>query len=212
MYTSKLEEDDLPDTDYNTMIALEREKEKRAAIEQERLANRTPEEKEADAQAYQRNLLKCRHCLTVLGRRDQIGNDYDYVIREHEESCYRALEWRKENDAVVKTYRRMYNLILTAVSCANAYRSAAYYHQLEPAPHHMDRPGSEDYKFEKEWIEKKLDIESDNLVAHWRELKELIDSSDEARLAFRTIWKREVSTYEDWNGLKKYRMKSVPDI
>ena len=211
MYTSRLEEDeqqDLPDTDYNTMIALEREKKKRAAEEQERLANRTPEEKEADAQAYQRNLVKCPNCLTVLGRRDILGNDVIPTIREHQEFCYQAQEAKKEKDAILKIQRDVLSAILTVCVDTNMYRSAAYYHELEPAPHHMNRPDSEDYKFEKEWREKQLDIQSSNLVFRWKQLRELFDSSDIAKKEFIKTWKQQVSTYIDRNGLKMYRMKS----
>ncbi len=83
MYTSRLKQDNddddnkkpLPDTDYNVMMALEQERNRRAAEVQAQMENRTPEEAQAAAGEYKRNLVKCPYCCNVLGRYDILGND-----------------------------------------------------------------------------------------------------------------------------------------
>lgn len=84
--------------------------------------------------------------------------------------------------------------------------------EKEPAPHHKDSPGSEQYRFEIEMNEHKLDSMSDKLVASWQELKELRESSEVAKKSFAETWKEQVSTYIDRDGLKMYRMKSFLTI
>ena len=104
MYTSRLRDNDednnnnksLPDTDYNVMMALEQERNRRAAAVQAQMENRTPEEAQAAAEEYKRNLVKCSYCCDVLGRYDILGNDADYAIREHETDCRLAQQAKKE--------------------------------------------------------------------------------------------------------------------
>ena len=80
--------------------------------------------------------------------------------------------------------------------------------EIKPAPHNMDKPeDSEDFTFERELNERKLVILSDKMVATWKELKELVDSSPIAKEAFRETWKREVGHYiNSSSGLELYSL------
>jgi len=199
----------LPDTDYNVGLEIERERQKRIAEQEKRLANRTPEEKEADALAYQRDLLKCTYCFIVLGQKHKLGNDVDYYLKEHESECYRAQLAKKEQDALRVIQKKAMSLILTACVDSNLYRSAEHSFEMEPAPLNKDKPhDSEDYKFERDWNERKLTEQSDRLVYAWEDLIKFRDSSEEAKNAVNSYWKQQVSTYVDKWGLKMYHMKS----
>jgi hypothetical protein len=161
---------------------------------------------------WRANLVKCRHCGDVIGRRDQLGWDVSDAIIEHEQFCYSAQKEKKEKDRITKIYREMYGKIVNVCRISNDFRLNQYIFEYKPAPHHMDKPDSEEYRFEKELMEGRLADQSDELVRKWEGLKEMINSSDEARLAFQTVWKREVSTYEDRHGLTMFRFKSCPYI
>ena len=122
-----------------------------------------------------------RYCCDVLGRYDILGNDADYVIREHETDCRLAQQNKREKNAILKIEQQVLVKIINVCSLSNDYRYAKYMFQKEPAPHHKDNPDSHEFMSEKEWNETKLDTMSDKLVATWQELKELRESSEVAK-------------------------------
>lgn len=168
----------------------------------------TAEEKEALAEMNQRNLVKCPHCLTVLGRRDWLGTQVLETIREHEEYCYQAQIANKEKNSLRKIQKEAISKIFTVCHNSNLYKYMEYSFEMEPAPHHMDKPDSEEYKFERDWNERKLTDQSNKLVYAWEDLIKFRDSSKEAKYAVNFYWKQQVSSYEDRYGPKMYRMKS----